>query len=205
LLKSFGVNEGVFVQTVAPGGPAEKGGIKEGDIIVALNGKPIHDGNQLVGTVTATPVGSPLDVTVVRNGKHENHKVVVGDLAQIFPDKFGDGNEKGQGPAETGVASFGMQIQNLTERQRETLNLKVPGGVQVVSVEPDSFAADMGLKPGDIVLSINQHPINSTDDLMKFKATLKPGDPVALKVMTRQGRGGEWTSSYVAGTLPNRP
>jgi len=205
LLKSFGVNEGVFVQTVAPGGPAEKAGIKEGDIITAINGKPVHDGNQLVGTVTATPVGSPLDVTVMRNGKRENYKVVVGDLAQIFPDKFGDGNEKGQGPAEAGAASFGMQIQNLTERQRETLNLKVPGGVQVVSVEPDSFAADLGLKAGDIVLSINQHPINSTDDLMKLKATLKPGDAVALKVMTRQGRGSDWTSSYVAGTLPNHP
>lgn len=205
LLKSFGVNEGVFVQTVAPGGPAEKAGIKEGDIITAINGKPVRDGNQLVGTVTATPVGSPLDVTVMRNGKRENYKVVVGDLAQIFPDKFGDGNEKGQGPAETGAASFGMQIQNLTERQRETLNLKVPGGVQVVSVEPDSFAADLGLKQGDIVLSINQHPINSTDDLMKLKATLKPGDAVALKVMTRQGRGSDWTSSYVAGTLPSHP
>jgi serine protease Do len=205
LLKSFGVSEGVFVQTVAPGGPAEKAGIKEGDIIVALNGKPVHDGNQLVGTVTATPVGSPLEVTVMRSGKRENYKVVVGDLAQIFPDKFGDGSEKGPGHAENGAASFGMQIQNLTERQRETLNLKVPGGVQVVSVEPDSFAADLGLKAGDIVLSINQHPINSTDDLMKYKATLKPGDAVALKVMTRQGRGGEWTSSFVAGTLPNHP
>ena len=205
LLKSFGVNEGVFVQTVAPGGPAEKAGIKEGDIIVALNGKPVHDGNQLVGTVTATPVGSPLEVTVMRNGKRENYKVVVGDLAQIFPDKFGGESEKGQGQAEAGAASFGMQIQNLTERQRQTLNLKVTGGVQVVSVEPESFAADLGLKAGDIVLSINQHPINSTDDLIKFRATLKPGDAVALKVMTRQGRGGDWTSSYVAGTLPSHP
>src|SRR5579883_38608 len=205
LLKSFGVNEGVFVQTVAPGGPAEKAGIKEGDIIVSINGKPVHDGNQLVSTVTATPIGQPLDVTVMRNGKRENYKVVVGDLAQIFPDKFGGETDKGGAQVEGGAASFGMQIQNLTERQRQTLNLKTPGGVQVVSVEPDSFAADLGLKAGDIVLSINQHPINLTDDLMKYKATLKPGDAVALKVMTRQGRGGEWMSSYVAGTLPNHP
>lgn len=205
LLKSFGVNEGVFVQTVAPGGPAEKAGLKEGDIIVALNGKPVHDGNQLVNTVTETPVGQPLDVTVVRNGKRENYKVVVGDLAQIFPDKFGGPTDQESGQAEGGAASFGMQIQNLTERQRQTMGLKVQGGVQVVSVDPDSFAADLGLKPGDIVVSINQHPVNSTDDLMKYKATLKPGDAVALKVMTRQGRGGDWTSSYVAGTLPNHP
>ncbi len=205
LLKSFGVSEGVFVQTVAPGGPAEKAGIKEGDIIVALNGKPVHDGNQLVDTVTATPVGSPLEVTVVRNGRRENFRVVVGDLAQIFPDKFGGPSAQGRGTAETGPTSFGMEIQNLTERQRQTLGIKAPGGVQVVSVDPDSFAADLGLKPGDIVLSINQHPINSTDDLMKYKNELKPGDAVALKVMTRPNRNADWVSSYVAGTLPNHP
>ena len=205
LLKSFGANEGVFVQTVAPGGPSEKAGIKEGDIIVAINGKPVRDGNALVDTVTATPVGSPLDVTVVRNGKRENYRVVVGDLAQIFPDKFGGENAQGKSEGDAGPTSFGMQIQNLTERQRETMGLKVQGGVQVVSVDPDSFAADLGLKPGDIVLSINQHPVNSTDDLMKYKATLKPGDAVALKVMTRPSRSADWTSSYVAGTLPNHP
>jgi S1-C subfamily serine protease len=98
-----------------------------------------------------------------------------------------------------------MEIQNLTDRQRQTLGVKVPGGVQVVSVDPDSFAADLGLKPGDIVLSINQHPINSTDDLMKFRNELKPGDAVALRVMTRPNRNADWTSSYVAGTLPNHP
>ncbi len=95
-----------------------------------------------------------------------------------------------------------MQIQNLTDRQRQTMGLKVTSGVQVVSVEPDSFADDLGLKQGDIVLSINQHAVNSTDDLMRYKATLKPGDAVAMKIMTKQGRGGDWTSTYVAGTLP---
>jgi serine protease Do len=205
LLKSFGVNEGVFVQTVAPGGPAEKAGLKEGDIIVAINGKPVRDGNQLVGTITATPVGSPVEVTVVRDGKRENFRVVVGDLAQIFPDKFGGPSDQEGSQAQGGATSFGMQIQNLTERQRETLGLKVQGGVQVASVDPDSFAADLGLKQGDIILSINQHPVNSTDDLLKYKATLKPGDAVALKVMTRQGRNGDWTSSYVAGTIPTKP
>jgi serine protease Do len=203
LLKANGVNEGVFVQTVAPGGPSEKAGVKEGDIIVGINGKPVKDGTELVRTVTATPVGSPLSITVVRDGRRENYKVVVGDLAQIFPDKFGGPKDEAQEKGEAGVASFGMQIQNLTERQRQTLGLKVAGGVQVVSVEPDSFAQDIGLRQGDVVLAINNHPINSTDDLMKMKSSLKPGDAVALKIMRSQGRGGDWISSFVAGTLPN--
>ena len=56
---------------------------------MAINGKPVHDGNDLVNMVTATPVGNSLDLTVLRDGKRENFKVVVGDLAQIFPDRFG--------------------------------------------------------------------------------------------------------------------
>jgi len=203
LLKANGVNEGVFVQTVAPGGPSEKAGLKEGDIIVAINGKPVKDGTELVRTVTATPVGSPLAITVVRDGRRENYKVLVGDLAQIFPDKFGGKQNEAENKEQAGVASFGMQIQNLTAKQRETLNLKVTGGVQVVSVEPDSFAQDIGLRQGDILLAINNHPVNSTDDLMKLKSSLKPGDAVALKIMRSQGRGGDWISSFVAGTLPH--
>lgn len=202
LLKSYGATEGVFVQTVAPGGPSEKAGLREGDIIVSINGKPVRDGSALVGTVTATPVGSPLDVTVLRNGRRENHKVVVGDLAQIFPDRFGGPRDESKSPSEAGVTSFGMMVQNLSEARRQTLGLKTQGGIEVVSVDPNSFAEDIQLHKGDVIVSINQQPVNTTDDLKKIQATLKPGDAVAFRVMTRQGRAGEWASSFVAGTLP---
>jgi serine protease Do len=201
LLKSFGANEGVFVQTVAPGGPSEKAGIQEGDIIVGVNGKPVHNGSDLVNTVTATPVGSPVDVSVLRNGKRQNHKVVVGDMAQIFPDKFGGEKDQAKGPEQAGVATFGMMVQNLSESRRQALGLKEPGGIEVVSVDPDSFADDIHLHKGDVLLSINQRPIQSTDDLKHVQATLKPGDAVAFKIMTK-GRGSDWTTSYVAGTMP---
>src|SRR4051812_20066722 len=203
LLKSFGATEGVFVQTVAPGGPSEKAGLKEGDIITSVNGKPVHTGGDLVSTVTATPVGTGVNVGVLRGGKHENFKVVVGDLAQIFPDKFGGPQDEAKSQSETGVASFGMMVQNLSDAKRQTLGLKTAGGVEVVSVDPSSFADDIQLKKGDIIVSINQHPVNSTDDLKRIQATLKPGDAVAFRIMTRQGRGADWTASYVAGTLPN--
>jgi len=203
LLKSFGATEGVFVQTVAPGGPSEKAGLKEGDIITSVNGKPVHSGGDLVGTVTTTPVGTAVNIGVLRSGKHENFKVVVGDLAQIFPDKFGGPQDEAKSQTEAGVASFGMMVQNLSDAKRQTLGLKTTGGVEVVSVDPNSFADDIQLKKGDIIVSINQRPVNSTDDLKRVQATLKPGDAVAFRIMTRQGRGGDWTASYVAGTLPN--
>jgi serine protease Do len=202
LLKSYGANEGVFVQSVAPGGPSEKAGLKEGDIIVAINGKAVKDGGALVGTVTVTPVGSPVDVTVLRGGKRENHKVVVGDLAQIFPDRFGGPKDESKSPAEAGMATFGMMVQNLSDARRQTLGLKSAGGIEVVSVDPNSFAEDIQLHKGDIIISINQQPVNTTEDLKKVQTTLKPGDAVAFRIMTRQGRAGEWASSFVAGTLP---
>jgi serine protease Do len=203
LLKSFGAAEGVFVQTVAPGGPSDKAGIQEGDIITGINGKPVRNGGDLVSTVTATPVGSAVDVSVLRNGKRQNLKVTVGDMAQIFPDKFGGEKDQSKGPEEAGMASFGMMVQNLSPSRRETLGLKVAGGIEVVSVDPDSFADDIHLHKGDVIVSINQHPVQSTDDLKRVQATLKPGDAVAFKIMTRPGRGADWTTSYVAGTLPN--
>jgi serine protease Do len=204
LLKSAGATEGVFVQSVAPGGPSDKAGLKDGDVITAINGKSIRDGNQLIDMVTSTPIGNSVDVTVLREGKRQNYKVVVGDLAQIFPDRFGNSSQSAESKPEGTAVSFGMSIQNLTERQRENLGLKEKGGVQIVDVDPNSFAEDIGLARNDVIVSINRVPVNSLEDVKKVQATLKPGDAVAFHVMRRIGQGanGTWQSQYVAGTLP---
>ncbi|HWB85219.1 MAG TPA: Do family serine endopeptidase [Bryobacteraceae bacterium] len=202
LLKAYGVTEGVFVQNVAPGGPADKAGLKAGDVIVAINGKPMHDGSQLVSTVTGTPVGSTLNITAVREGKRQDFKVVVGDLAQVFPDQFGSGQSDEGNKAEGTTAKFGMSIQNLSDEARQNLGIKQKGGIQVVSVEPGSFAEDIGLQAHDILLSINRQPVNSVEDVRRIQSTLKPGEAVAFHVLRQQGRGGDWNSAFLAGTLP---
>jgi serine protease Do len=203
LLEANGVKEGVFVQTVAPGGPAEKAGIKDGDIIVAIAGKPVRDGNQLVDMVTATPIGNALDITVLRNSKRDTYKVVVGDLAQIFPDRFGSGGGQSQAKPEGTTVSFGMSIKNLTDQQRQSLGLKEKGGVQVVEVEPNSFAEDIGLVQGDILMAIKNEPVNSTEDVKRIQSTLKPGGAVAFRYLRKTaGQNGEWQSNYTAGVLP---
>jgi serine protease Do len=203
LLKASGINDGVFVQSVEPGGPSDKAGLKDGDIIIAINGKPVKDGSELVNTVTATPVGNTVAVTIVRDGKHENYKVVVGDLSQIFPDSFGGTPESAKTNPQGTTVSFGMSILELTAQQRTNLGLKESGGLQVVEVEPDSFAEDVGLQQGDILMSINSKSINTTEDVKKIQATLKPGQAVAFRVLRKAGRG-EWQTAYVAGTLPQK-
>jgi len=204
-LKVAGVKEGVFVEQVTPGGPSEKAGMKDGDVIVAINGKPVHDGNQLIGTVTSTALGNSLNITVDRDGKRHDLKVVVADLAQIFPEQYGNGKEGALKNEEPTTVSFGMQIQDLTDQQADRLGIKQKGGVQVVSVEPNSFAEDIGLAAGDVIVAINRQPVNTKEDITKIRTTLKAGDAVQFRVLRKSGarNSTDWSSSYVAGTLPN--
>jgi len=203
LLKEAGVTEGVFVEAVTSGGASDKAGIKDGDIIVSLSGKPVRNGSDLVDTVTTTPVGTALDIGVLRDHKRQNFRVVVGDLAQLFPEKFGTGNGEESNKAEGSAVSLGMRLENLTDQRRDGLGLKEKGGVRVYSVEPDSFAEDIGLQAGDVLTAINHQPINTVDDVTRVRNTLKPGDPVTFRVLRKpRGTNGEWAPAFAAGTLP---
>jgi serine protease Do len=211
-IKASGASEGVFVDEVTPGGPSEKAGLKAGDVIVGINGKPVHTGDSLVDTVTATPVGDTVNIAVLRDGKHQNYKVVVGNMAQIFPDTFGGGEQNETSKPGATTVSFGMTIVPLTDRQRERMELTEKGGVQVQDVEPNSFADDLKLAPGDVILSIGYMdkgvpvtmPISSVEDVKKVQALLRPGDSVKLQTMRRgNSRGAKWISVYRAGVVPS--
>jgi len=204
LLRAYGngISEGVFVQSVEPGGPADKAGLKETDIIVAVNGKPIKTGSELVDKVTQTPIGNPVTITVLREGHRQDFKVTVADLSQVFPDQYGSGKDKLKPNEEATQARFGVSIQDLTAEQRRQFNVKETGGVLIQQVEPGSFAEDIGLAPKDILMSINRQPVNSVADVKRIQGTLHAGDAVAFRVL-RQGRGqSSWTAVYLAGTMP---
>jgi serine protease Do len=206
LLKAYGVHEGAFVQSVAPGGPADKAGMKGGDIIIGVEGKPIHNGGELIEKVTSTPIGTPLTVTVWRDGKRQDFRVVVADLAQVFPDRFGNAKESEEaGPAEGTQARFGITIENLTDARRDKMGIKQHGGVLISAVESSSFGEDIGMQQGDVLMEINRQPINSVTDVTRIQSTLKAGEAVAFRILRQGGRGGEWTSQFFAGTLPNHP
>jgi serine protease Do len=206
LLRANGVSEGVFVQSVVPGGPSDKAGMKAGDIILSINGKPVKTGDDLVDTVTATPIGQAVNMTVQHDGKRENLKVIVGDLAQLFPESFGGDVKQESAPGEPAQQIFGMDIQPLTASQRQTRGIKEQGGVLVSNVEPSSFSSDAGLAADDVLLSINNKPVNTVADVQRIGATLKPGDAVQFRVLraTGQGRNTEWKSMFLGGTLPAR-
>jgi serine protease Do len=123
----------------------------------------------------------------------------------VFPDRFGSAKEEEAGPAEGTQARFGITIENLTDARREKMGIKQHGGVLISAVEPSSFAEDINMLQGDVLIEINRQPINSVDDVKRIQNSLKAGEAVAFRILRQGGRGGDWTPQFLAGTLPNHP
>jgi serine protease Do len=205
LLKVYGATHGVFVEQVEPDGPADKAGIKAEDVITSINGKPISHGQDLIDIVADSPIGSTLQVGVIRDKKPITLSLTVGDRTKIFADQYGGAKQTPNANAEGTQMKFGMSIQALSPALKQQMNLKLNGGVLVQSVEPGSFADDIGLAKGDVITEMNRQPVNSLEDVQRLQGALKPGDAVAFKVMRQAGaaRGqGEWQPFYLAGSVP---
>ena len=221
LLKALGLKEGVLVEKVTAGGPSDKAGMQSEDVIVAFNGKPVRDGDDLVGRVSQTPVGANATVTVDRGGKRIDLKLVIADReAQMlalddsrYPKK---NNEEEVTKVESQQqAKFGIKIRALNEAEKDSEALRDKKGIVVAQVIEGSFAEDIGLQEKDVVVSINRQPVGSIEDVSRIQATLKVGDAVAFRVMRpnpNAGRGqsrsaapsssSPYVAFYVSGTLP---
>ncbi len=187
-LEALGVNHGVIVSQVTPAdGPSAKAGLKPNDIITAINGQSIKDGDDLLAHVADAPVGSTLTLSVDRDSKKLDLKVVTQDRRVLFKDKeqisegFG-GDEPGKAvePISSKV-KFGISPRELTDSERNLTPEK--HGVMISTVEDGSFAEDIELEAGDIIVAINRHSIASVDDLKKIAGGLKSGDAVAFLVV----------------------
>jgi serine protease Do len=198
LLKAYGASSGVFVQQVTPGGPAAKAGMLASDIIVGINGQSVKDGDQLVQTISAAQPGNTVELKVLRDGKPVEVSVKIGDRAELVADNGSAKESDEGGEAETTHARLGVNVQNLTDSDREQMGLKA-GGVVIASVEPGSFAEDIGLQKGDVLTEINRHHVASAADVRNIMQTAKTGEAMAFKLM--RNTGGNWTSVFAAGTL----
>jgi serine protease Do len=203
LLKAYGSSNGVFVQSVTSGGPAAKAGMEASDIIVGINGQPVKEGDELVSSISAAQPGSTVDLKVLRDGKTITVPVKIGDRAAIIAD-----NGSGKEPTESGEAEgqetharLGVNVQNLTESDREQMGLKA-GTVIIASVQPGSFAEDIGLQKGDVLVEINRQHVGTAADVRNIMQTAKAGQALAFKAM--RNTGGNWTALFAAGTLTEK-
>jgi len=174
--------QGALLADVVKGGPADKAGIKPGDVVVSLNGKPVTDANQLTRDVGAIPPGQTVKLEVIRDGKARQVEVKLAERPDETETISRAGGQGADADKSTGDL-LGVRVQDLTPELAQRARVD-PGtkGVVVTAVAPDSPAATAGLDPGDVILEINRQPVTSVADYKKAVSKLKKGDTVLLRV-----------------------
>jgi serine protease Do len=183
LAHAFGVPDtsGALIEDVTPGGPADKAGLKNGDVIRKYNGQAVTDSGQLIALVTDTNPGTVVTLDILRDGKPLAVKVTLGER----PATLGVHANVGKSPAQGTLR--GITVQNLTPDLREQFGLSPDTqGVVISNLDPMSPAAQVGLRQGDVIESINRQPVRSVADFERLAAQAK-GD--TLLRINRQGNG----------------
>ena len=191
---------GVTVSNVVSGSPADQAGLKIGDTITAVDGKDLKSGDDLVADIASRKPGSKAKLAFVRNGKKDETTVTIADRSKLFASRLGEDDEN-QGEEEPKASKFGVSVRGITADLADRLNITAGKGVVVQDVKGGSFAEDLGLNRGDVILEVNKQPVNSADDFTKIEGSLKSGQDVVLLVRPRGARAQDGTI-FLAGTLP---
>jgi len=163
LARSFDIdqNQGILIAQVTKDSPAAEAGLKQGDIIVSYQGKPVKKVGDFRNQVSLTSPGSSEQLTSIRDGERRNVSVTIGTLS------------KAKITAEASTQStdeIGLTVQTMTPQLAEQLNAKAGEGVVVTQVRPGSIAASAGIVAGSIIVQVNRIPIKSAED---FKREVK--------------------------------
>ncbi len=195
----YGFKNGVLVSSVQPGFDADKAGLKAGDVITTIDGRPVKDGDDLVNDISARKPGSTIQLGYIRDGKQATATVTIGDRTKMMEslnNNQSNGNNPSEGQnSENAQAKIGISVSDLPQGAPAGLH-----GVLIQSVKPGSFADEIGLAEGAVIVSINRHPVHSLNDFRAIVAGLKSGDDVAFEIVDPQQPNGG--SFYRGGTLP---
>jgi serine protease Do len=191
---------GVTVSNVVSGSPADQAGLKIGDTITSVDGKDLKSGDDLVSDIASRQPGSKAKLDFVRNGKKEETTVTIADRSKLFASRLGEEDEN-QGEEEPKASKFGVTVRGVTPDLADRFGIAAGKGVVVQDVKQGSFAEDLGLNRGDVVLEVNKQPVNNPDDFSKIESSLKSGQDVVLLVRPRGARAQDGTI-FLAGTLP---
>jgi serine protease Do len=200
IARVYGSGSGVVVSDVTAGSPADQGGIKIGDTIVSVDGKDIKNGDALVAEIASRKPGSKVGLGFIRNGKKQEASVTVADRAKLYAARLGDDEESNdeEGPKES---KLGLTVRPVTQDMADRLDIPAGKGVIVQEVKSGSFAEDIGVSRGDVILEVNKQPVNNEQDFTRAASTLKSGQDVVFLVRQR-GAGQQGGTIFLAGTLP---
>jgi len=176
LAESFGITEttGVIVADVVPDSPAEKAGLKRGDIVKTLNGKPIENAHMLSRSVAAMGPESSAAIGVLREGKTKDIKVSIGTM----PEDAGERKREGKTESPWGIA-----VQNITPELAQKFGLdENESGAVITDLKPGTAAADARLRPGDVIKEVNRQKIQNIRDYNQAVQKMKKGETLLLLV-----------------------
>jgi len=171
--------KGAVITDVTDGSPADKAGIKPGDVVIGVDGRTVNDNNDLARYIASKAPGETVRLQVVRDGEERTTSVTLG----TFPEQ-GDEAEEDR---ETGKVELGMTLRNLTPDIAERLEMpRTARGVVVMDVEAGENAEDAGLQRGDVIVSVNGAPV---DDVDAFRSAVERAKPEGLaRLRVRRGR-----------------
>jgi serine protease Do len=185
LAQAFKLNgaTGALVGDVSPASPADKAGLKSGDVITGFNGQPIQDARQLKLRVAETAPGSKVPVVVDRNGEDKTFDVTLGSAPES---KIAKANETNNG-SEQKEALAGVGVTDLDQNTRSELNIpsNIHGAV-ITEVAPDSPAYEAGLRPGDVITELNHQPVKNAQDAVA-DSTRQTSNETLVKVWSKGG------------------
>jgi serine protease Do len=198
IAKSLGLDPdhptGALVASVTPGSPAAKAGIKQGDVVTNAGGHEIKSVRDLPRLVGSAPVGSKLQLALLRGGQRQTVEATIGEM----PQKIASAQSAGQSGGETATTALGMELLALDPQLRK--QLKVPrdvDGVAVGHVENDSPAGQLGVQPGDVIVSVDQQPVTTPKEAAtRLKQAAAQGN--VLLLINRHG-----TSQFVGLSIEN--
>ena len=173
-----GGRRGALVVVVTPNGPAAKAGLKPGDVIVEFNGKPVSDRNSLVKVVMATKPGTTVPLKVVQDKQEKSLSVTVAEL-----DLEAESGKEESEEAEESGGGFGLTLGPLGSDAARRLQVP-PGtkGVLVTDLDPSGPAARAGMRPGDVILKVNNRPVETVADASRALQAIRSGGNAFLLV-----------------------
>jgi serine protease Do len=200
IARVYGNGSGVTISSVVAGSPADQAGLKVGDTITSIDGKKVSKGADLVADIASRKPGSKATLGFLRNGKTQDTTVTVADRAKLFAARLGEDqeNEDENAPKQS---KLGVTVRKVTPEMADRLDIPAGKGVIVQDVKPGSFAEDVNLARGDIILEINKQPVNSEQDFARIEASLKSGQDVVFLVRQR-GSSRQDGTAFLPGTLP---
>ncbi|TVP43290.1 MAG: DegQ family serine endoprotease [Halomonas sp.] len=179
LAESFGMEEaiGALIADLDPEGPAARGGLQAGDVILAVNGEEVERSSTLPRLIGRGMPGSDVELTLMRDGEEIFESVELGS--------WPDAEQQPEQARSDSQVRLGVMVAEIDDAIREQLNIS--GGVEVRQVEPGSVAAEAGIQPGDVLVSIDHRSVSSSDELLEIVEELPTDRAIPIRLF-REGR-----------------